>query len=228
MSNLEQSRYQELVRQALQVVLAHSQSSLYDMKEQKAKKTDEFYEGVDALAELIPCFDRLNDSYNLCVTEVRSHLGGRPVVESIHPFIRTSLFDFLDCKERRDSLDAMNLNLIAEVNNLQAQIVLCEAEHKLLDTTISQVLEPPQVCYRLANDSVSTLFGLPVDNKRWGYYRLDIEDCAPVDCERQGNNVPFVDSGFQLIIADGWDCQCGVRNRWECRFCVGCDKERGD
>lgn len=206
MTTIEQSRYQELVRQALQVVLAHSRSSLYDLKEQKAKKTDDFYEGANAAFELIPCFDRLNDSYNLCVTEVRSHLDGRPIIESMHPFTRTSFYDFLDCKERRDSLNAMNETLIAEVNNLQGQIVLREAEHKLLNTAISQVL-------------VTTPNALQTVEPR------PFNCSLHADGKHQGNNAPFV-SGFQLIIADGWDCQCGVRNMWECRFCVGCDKAR--
>lgn len=232
MSNFKRSRYQELVRQALQVVLAHSQSSLYDLKEQRERKIDDLLDSTDELARMYPRLGRLTDSYNLCAAEVRSHLEGRPIIEWMHPFIRTSLFDYLDCQEQYDSLRALNNTQNAEAKDLQKHVVLCEVEHELLNTTVSQVLQPLQVHCRLADDSDYELFELPVYSKRWGYCILEVEDCTPVECtlvdyKRQGNSVPFVDTGFQLILANGWDCQCGVRNRLECRFCVGCDKARG-
>lgn len=141
MSNLEQSNYEELAKQALQVMLDTSRASLYDLKEQRDKKIGEMFETDDTLLELQPRLEVLKESYYQCFSEV-NYLDKRQLHDYTHPFIKTSLSEYLDCKEQCDSLSATISAQRNDSADLQEQIDLLEAYNKLLSAMVLPIVDP--------------------------------------------------------------------------------------
>lgn len=144
MSNLEQSNYEELAKQALQVMLDTSRASLYDLKEQRDKKISEMFETDDTLLELQPRLDVLRKSYYLCFGEV-NYLDNRRLHDYTHPFIKTSLYEYMDCIKQCDSLSATISAQRNESADLQKQIDLLEAYYGLLSAMVLPIVDPSYV-----------------------------------------------------------------------------------